>query len=755
MPFLIRCKNCQKPFQTSRKNQGTNVPCPACGHLHPIPVMSPKATGPATSPAPQATAESRQARPAEATVEKPVVRLGRNLLGRLWSETKLTLWALWDAVCRLGSYGHHYVGERRALSRLNQSLATLGQAMEQRRVGDSDVLHRLQGVDLAIGTAKDKKLSTKGMESERRILLIQLGDKALNGKLPHAGVEKEFSRARELRERHAASKAAKQSSRDEVAPPAGSRIRVAAGGVVLASVLFFTWHERSTSSRSAGKIDGASYVMGEELQWISSPEAFEAESSPYAQAAATAKSGKTGSGAVWNEYVAAYKLVTGRPPNGIMEDLTAASMVYDQVGIDKSGWVRSIRLSGKYHSDERLELLRELPHLRGLDMRQIDFDSITDRGLQSLASLTQLESLDLADLKISEQAVSYLRGLRGLRYLDMSGTRLTDRGMATLVELQSLQFLNVANTKLTEQAVPSIGQLVNLEDGDFLTGNAIRPENVYRHLSRLTKMRNFFFLFGDTTRPRDPAIPKFTGTIRSLDGVENVVEPTPLDRWQQLYSERRAAFESVPYTGHRPPPDFVIAKGHDVLDAIRGMTQLQFLALEICPCEDADLAMVEGMRQLKSIDLSGSRLTAAGFRHLVPLADLRYLNVSNSHASKDDLLVLKDCPRLTDVLVNNCHLTPADLKELGDAMPRAKFVYEELVHREPYQDERACLEYLKMNTDKLACPGCRALGVTKQPDDVFDPAAIVSSDQLKTFIPINVGNPDQLRQLLRQWGLNP
>jgi len=58
--------------------------------------------------------------------------------------------------------------------------------------------------------------------------------------------------------------------------------------------------------------------------------------------------------------------------------------------------------------------------------------SVTDAGLKELASLTQLQTLDLDNTKVTDAGLKELAGLKQLRELHLSGTKVTDAGVQEL-----------------------------------------------------------------------------------------------------------------------------------------------------------------------------------------------------------------------------------------------------------------------------------------------------------------------------------
>ena len=72
--------------------------------------------------------------------------------------------------------------------------------------------------------------------------------------------------------------------------------------------------------------------------------------------------------------------------------------------------------------------------------------SITDRELALLKELPQLEELSLRDTEVSDLGSRISRDLRALKKLDLSSTTLADSALAHLKSLTGLQSLDLSHT---------------------------------------------------------------------------------------------------------------------------------------------------------------------------------------------------------------------------------------------------------------------------------------------------------------------
>ncbi|MDA0204548.1 MAG: hypothetical protein O3A53_12820 [Acidobacteria bacterium] len=85
-------------------------------------------------------------------------------------------------------------------------------------------------------------------------------------------------------------------------------------------------------------------------------------------------------------------------------------------------------------------------------------------GLDSLAPLTNLKALDLGDLPIKSEDLTWLPALTALEQLDIDGPFQIDDAVAgTLLKLGSLKRLNLAGTLLTDAALNQLAGMMTLE----------------------------------------------------------------------------------------------------------------------------------------------------------------------------------------------------------------------------------------------------------------------------------------------------
>jgi serine/threonine protein kinase len=101
------------------------------------------------------------------------------------------------------------------------------------------------------------------------------------------------------------------------------------------------------------------------------------------------------------------------------------------------------------------------------------------------------------------------------------------------------------------------------------------------------------------------------------------------------------------------------------LKHLAGLTNLQSLDLWETYVTDAGLKELAGLTNLQSLDLSDTKVTDAGLKHLVGLKNLQKLNLSRTRVTDAGLKHLAGLTNLQSLNLDNTQVTDAGLKELA------------------------------------------------------------------------------------------
>jgi Leucine-rich repeat (LRR) protein len=153
-------------------------------------------------------------------------------------------------------------------------------------------------------------------------------------------------------------------------------------------------------------------------------------------------------------------------------NLNFAEQITDDGAATVKGWkhIRRLNLRGTKITDATLEFLSGVPSLEWLD---IGWAQITDTGLAHLASLTNLHHLAMGGNKLTDTSLEFLRQMPQVEYLDLSGTQRTDSGLWTLqlsdagmqsvASVTELHDLSLAGTAVTGRGLSLLSSLNKLE----------------------------------------------------------------------------------------------------------------------------------------------------------------------------------------------------------------------------------------------------------------------------------------------------
>jgi len=139
--------------------------------------------------------------------------------------------------------------------------------------------------------------------------------------------------------------------------------------------------------------------------------------------------------------------------------------------------LQELHIGGDKMSGLALPLLRLLPALKHLDVNGSQrTDSgrwglmLTDVNIESIAALTQLETLNMGGAVVSDVGMKALESLINLHTLDLSRMDITSQGLAPVTKLPKLRRLNLwQSTRIDDKAATyllSMGTLEEIDLGD-------------------------------------------------------------------------------------------------------------------------------------------------------------------------------------------------------------------------------------------------------------------------------------------------
>lgn len=115
--------------------------------------------------------------------------------------------------------------------------------------------------------------------------------------------------------------------------------------------------------------------------------------------------------------------------------------------------------------------------------------SVSDKGLPSLAAMSQLKKLQLAETDVSAAGLQDIAKMKSLTNLNLRLTNLKNSDLRPLSKMNSLKILNLSDTNLDKQAIDTISQMTNLEEL-CLSGNGKLKDQDIARLKTLKNLTN-------------------------------------------------------------------------------------------------------------------------------------------------------------------------------------------------------------------------------------------------------------------------
>jgi WD40 repeat protein len=218
-------------------------------------------------------------------------------------------------------------------------------------------------------------------------------------------------------------------------------------------------------------------------------------------------------------------------------------------------------------SDADLAPLQGLTHLTVLGLGE---QPVTDAGLASLKGLGRLKVLDLNLTRVSDGGLVHLKGLSNLSDLRLHGTRVGDAGLAHLENL-NLTRLFLASTPVSDAGLAHVKRMTRLSLLD-LRGTRVTDAGM-AHLKGLSRLA---ILNLDFTRVGDTGLNHLEGLNLTALGLGGT---------------------SVSDAG---------------LIHLAALKRLERLSLVGSGIGDKGVAKLHGLTTLRELDLSNTKVTAAG-----------------------------------------------------------------------------------------------------------------------------------------------
>jgi len=334
---------------------------------------------------------------------------------------------------------------------------------------------------------------------------------------------------------------------------------------------------------------------------------------------------------------------------------------------DQKGDIVEISLARSWATDADLE---EVAAARSLKRLDLSLTYVSDRGIERLKALDQLEELNLFAAEfITDAAIAFLRGHHQLKSLNLRGTDVTDTSLAYVAELTNLRSLDISFTQITDVGLEHLASLSQLEELN-LGGNKISGIGLHV-LKLLPKLKKLSF-YGIQRRNAGwcwaPVVTDLElDTISLLSGLEDLNigfgvalgAPRPHDLGPaDGEAECRIA-------GGTRVTDFGLAK----LTALEKLKRLDLSGAAITSNGLKTLASLRNLQRLSLWNVKGVDDTAAPY--LAALGNLTSLDLSNTAVGDQTLARLAKLSNLQRLYVSETQVTPQGIAQFQKQRPSA------------------------------------------------------------------------------------
>ena len=285
---------------------------------------------------------------------------------------------------------------------------------------------------------------------------------------------------------------------------------------------------------------------------------------------------------------------------GQIVSLDLASTWITDADLEPVGQISSLRKLNLAHTkitDVGIEHLKPLENVVELNLYYAEY--LTDTALAHLRGWKQLEVLNLRGVRLTSQAFEHLAQLTSLRSLDIAFTEVEDDGFEQLSALTKLESLAAGGNRLSGTALSSlkllpalrsldVGGMQRVDSGRW--GLALSDDNL-RRLSELTELRTLILTGANLND-------------RRIDRPGNQLsQRTELTDISKLRSLRNLELLDLSRTPVLP----------EALTALRDLPKLRELRLGLATkIDDSAIDTLISMKQLRSLHLGGSKVSAAG-----------------------------------------------------------------------------------------------------------------------------------------------
>jgi Leucine-rich repeat (LRR) protein len=270
-----------------------------------------------------------------------------------------------------------------------------------------------------------------------------------------------------------------------------------------------------------------------------------------------------------------------------------------------------------------LEILQELPELRLVQLRGAQ---VTDESLQAVAQLPHLRRLSLSDshsaghaTRLTRDSIRKLKQAKRLEVLELSGDWVTDETLGAVSDLTGLKALALSHTpNVTSKGIARLNSLERLQSLTIIRASQVDDEAI-AHISGLSELK-FLQLFDINSAGFNF---ERVGRLRKLEYLEVLNVAVAKTELRHLESLKCLKILKISNT----------SLGNEDLAGLEKLPLLRDLKLGGSAIGNEGLAVLGRIEQLESLCLEHSAVTDDGLPALNNLSKLRLFSVSPSVTS--------------------------------------------------------------------------------------------------------------------------
>lgn len=164
-----------------------------------------------------------------------------------------------------------------------------------------------------------------------------------------------------------------------------------------------------------------------------------------------------------NDAISYFKLKHKNQNKSILMSQYNRDNIDPDYNIDKK--YKAINLCWNDTTDEDLKYVKCFPEVRSITLAQAI--KIQDEDLKYLSNLSNLQSLDLSETKITGEGFKHLNNLPSLGNIDLTASKVTDKSIQELKKFKTLKLIILCKTKVTQKGVKMLKK--ELPDCDIST----------------------------------------------------------------------------------------------------------------------------------------------------------------------------------------------------------------------------------------------------------------------------------------------